>query len=81
MSRKGYFIISAILFVLAIGLVVCGVLMFNALPDGYTAGTNSSTKHDLIGMGLCWCFILAFGCLAGAIGMLAAGLSYKGYDW
>lgn len=79
MSKKGYFIISAILFVLAIGLVVCGVLMFNALPDGYTAGT--STKCDLMGVGLSFCFIFALGCFAGAIGMLAGGLSYKGYDW
>ena len=81
MSKKGYFIISAILFVLASGLVVWGVLMFNALPDGYMAGSGSSTKHDLIGMGLVWCFIFALGCLAGAIGLLAAGLSYKEFNW
>lgn len=81
MSKKGYFIISAILFVLAIGLAVCGVLLFMALPDAYTVGANSTTKHDLMGVGLVFCFIFALGCLAGAIGMLASGLSYKGYDW
>lgn len=80
MSKKGYFIISAILFVLAIGLAVCGVLLFMALPDAYTVGTNSTTKHDLMGTGLVFCFLFAIGCLAGAIGMLAAGLSYKEFN-
>lgn len=81
MSKKGYFIISAILFVLAIGLVVCGVLLFSALPNDYVAGVNGTTKDALIGTGIVFCFIFALGCLAGAIGMLAAGLSYKEFNW
>lgn len=79
MSKTGYFIISAILFVLAIGFIVCGVLLFMALPDSYVAGVNSTAKHDLIGTGLVFCFLFGLGCLAGAIGMLATALSHKEY--
>jgi len=79
MSKTGYFIMSAILFVLAIGFAACGILLFMGLPDGYVAGVNSTAKHDLMGTGLVFCFIFAIGCLAGAIGMLAIGLSHKEY--
>ena len=79
MSKTGYFIMSAILFVLAVGLIACGVLLFMALPDSYVAGVNSTAKHDLRGTGLVFCFIFAIGCLAGAIGLLATGLSHKEY--
>ena len=69
MKRKHRIILSLIFFILAITFVVCGVLLFNIVPNVNTCGYENP-KDALTMTGVFFSFFIAIGCLVGSVSFL-----------
>ena len=74
MCRKGYIIGSIILFIVAIGLAVAGVMMFKLVPLDVV---NLTARQSLIVVGMVFAFIFAAVLFGIAIWLLIDGINNK----
>ena len=72
MKRKHKIILSLIFFILAITFIVCGILLFNIVPEVNTSG-YTNPKDALAMTGVFFSFLIALGCLGGSITFLILG--------
>lgn len=78
MCRKGYIVGSIILFLVAAGLVVAGVMMFNIVPLDVVELT---ARQSLIVVGMVFAFIFAVVSFGLAVGFLIAGINNHRSWW
>lgn len=71
--RASKLLLSGIFFILAVGFCLCGVLLFNSLPDT-DAIAYLNLKDSLRMAGAIFSFIFAFGGLSGSVGFLVVGI-------
>lgn len=69
MKKKYRILVSIILLALSIGLCVCGILLFNNLPDVNTNG-YTNPKDSMAAAGMLFTFVFAFVALCGSVGFL-----------
>ena len=73
MSKKRYYIASAILFVIAIILIVLGCLMFSMSPQPDISGYYD-TKGAFYMTGMVFTFLFGLASLIGSVAVLLTGL-------
>ena len=78
MCRKGYIIGSIILFIVAVGLAVAGVMMFKLVPLDVV---NLTARQSLIVVGMVFAFIFAVLSFGLAVGFLIAGINNSRSWW
>jgi len=76
MCRKGYIIGSIILFLVAAGLAVAGVIMFNLVPLDVV---DLTARQSLIVVGMVFAFIFAILSFGLAVGFLIAGINNRSW--
>ena len=69
MKKKYGILVSIILLVISIGLCVCGILLFNNLPDVNSIG-YTNPKDAIVAAATLFTFIFAFVALCGSVGFL-----------
>lgn len=77
MKKRNKIILSLILFVVGISLAVCGIMLFNALPN--LSVELYSPKDSMMATGVIFVFLFAVGALVGSVSYLISALAWDGY--
>ena len=77
MRKRNKIILSLILFVVGIALAVCGIMLFNALPN--ISLELYSPKDSMMATGVIFVFLFAVGALGGSIAFLISALAEDEY--
>lgn len=77
MTRKGFIVLSIVLFVFAVLLLIAGVFLFNYVPSGdYSAG-YTDPKQALAITGCFFSSLFSLGCFAGFVFSLVEALNKR----
>ena len=71
MKIKYKILMSVILFIVCVGLIFVGVLLFNRLPDVTTSG-YTNPKDGMVAAGMLFAFLFGAFAFAGSLGFLVS---------